>query len=319
MAAQIYCTAKIPDAGPDLLRERGLNVQIYDKDTAAPPSEIAAGLKNADALICLLSDSIDANIIHSAPRLKIIANYAAGYNNIDLSAAQEKGIIVTNTPDVLTAATADLTWALILAVSKRISESEQYLRQGYFKGWRPKLMLGGDVSGKTIGIVGAGRIGQAVARRAVGFDMRVLYHSRKQNTEFEASQNVEYLSLNELLAESDFISLHCPLSPETHHLINAQNISLIKKSAYLINTARGPVVDEQALIATLKSGQLAGAGFDVYEHEPMVPQSLLELDNVVLLPHIGSATHETRDEMARICARNIIEVLEGRPALTPVI
>jgi len=258
-------------------------------------------------------------MINAAPRLKIIANYAVGYNNIDLQAARDKGIVVTNTPDVLTAATADLTWALILAVSKRIPESERYLRQGQFFGWRPKLMLGGDVSGKTIGIVGAGRIGQAVARRAVGFDMQVLYHSRNQNIDFETSTPAKYVELDQLLQESDFISLHCPLSEETHYLINAQNISLMKKGAYLINTARGPVVDEAALISALESGHLAGAGFDVYEQEPVVPQSLLELDNVVLLPHIGSATYETRDEMARICALNIIEVLEGRPALTPVI
>ncbi len=319
MTAKIYCTASIPSAGPELLKKQGMQVRVYDKDKAASASEITKGLKDADALICLLSDPIDADMINSAPRLKIIANYAVGYNNIDLQAAQAKGIVVTNTPDVLTAATADLTWALILAVSKRIPESERYLRAGLFTGWRPKLMLGGDVTGKTIGIIGAGRIGQAVARRAVGFDMRVLYHSRNQNTDFESSVAAEYVELDQLLKESDFISVHCPLSKQTHHLINAQNINLIKKGAYLINTARGPVMDEQVLIAALQSGQLAGAGLDVYEQEPFVPQSLLDLDNVVLLPHIGSATHETRDEMARICARNIIEVLEGRPALTPVI
>jgi len=319
MTAKIYCTAPIPKAGPDLLTKQGMLVHVYDKDTAAPLSEITEGLNDADALICLLSDPIDAKMINAAPRLKIIANYAVGYNNIDLQAARDKGIVVTNTPDVLTAATADLTWALILAVSKRIPESERYLRQGQFFGWRPKLMLGGDVSGKTIGIVGAGRIGQAVARRAVGFDMQVLYHSRNQNIDFETSTPAKYVELDQLLQESDFISLHCPLSEETHYLINAQNISLMKKGAYLINTARGPVVDEAALISALESGHLAGAGFDVYEQEPVVPQSLLELDNVVLVPHIGSATYETRDEMARICALNIIEVLEGRPALTPVI
>lgn len=319
MSAKIFCTAPIPAIGPALLKKQGMQVSIYDKDIAASKPEIAEGLKEADGLICLLSDSIQAELINSAPNLKIIANYAAGYNNIDLDAARQKGIVVTNTPDVLTAATADLTWALILAVSKRIPESEQYLRKGQFSGWRPKLMLGGDVTGKTIGIIGAGRIGRAVARRALGFEMRILYHSRNRNRDFEASSKAEYAELDRLLQESDFISLHCPLSEQTYHLINAQNIKQIKKGAYLINTARGPVIDEQALIAALKSGQLAGAGFDVYEHEPVVPKNLLELENVVLLPHIGSATHETRDEMARICARNIIEVMEGRPALTPVI
>ncbi len=315
---KIFISANIPEAGIKMLREKGYTVAIYDGSAPITKAAIKKQLVDADALIPLLSDTIDEEIIEAAPKLKIIANYAVGYNNINLGAARKRGIIVSNTPDILTPATADLTWALLLSVSKRIPEADRFMRAGRFTGWGPKLMLGGDVTGKTLGIIGAGRIGRAVAKRAAGFDMRVVYFSRSRNEEIEQNSDAFFMPLNTLLEEADFISIHCPLTEETHHLINEDRMKQIKKGAYLINTARGPVVDEAALIEALKSGRLAGAGLDVYEFEPKVSAALLEMEQVVLLPHIGSGTTETRAEMSRICARNIIEVFEGRKAVTPV-
>ncbi len=315
---KIFISAKIPEAGIKMLREKGYAVDIYKNSDPITKAVLKDRLAETDALISLLSDTIDEEIIGAAPKLKIIANYAVGYNNIDLEAARKRGIIVSNTPDILTPATADLTWALILSVSKRIPEADRFMRAGRFKGWGPQLMLGGDVSGKTLGIIGAGRIGRAVAKRAAGFDMRVVYFSRSRNKEIEQEANAFFRPLNTLLEEADFISIHCPLTEETHHLLNAERMKQIKKGAYLINTARGAVVDESALIKSLQSGRITGAGLDVYEFEPRVSAELLKMDQVVLLPHIGSGTIETREEMSRICARNIIEVLEGRKAVTPV-
>ncbi len=319
MAIQkIFISASIPEAGIKMLREKGFAVDVYKDSVSINKAIFKERIAGADALIPLLSDTIDEEIIKAAPKLKIIANYAVGYNNIDLEAVRKQGIIVSNTPDILTPATADLTWALILSVSKRIPEADRFMRAGKFTGWGPKLMLGGDVSGKTLGIIGAGRIGRAVAKRAGGFDMRVVYFSRSRNEEIEQESGAFFMPLNTLLKEADFISIHCPLTEETHHLLNAERMKQIKKGAYLINTARGPVVDEAALINALQSGRLAGAGLDVYEFEPRVSAALLEMDQVVLLPHIGSGTTETREEMSRICARNIIEIFEGRKAVTPV-
>ena len=315
---KIFISSSIPEAGIKMLRERGYMVDMYEGSAPTPKAIIKERVSEADALIPLLSDPVDEEIIESAPNLKIIANYAVGYNNINLEAARKRGIIVSNTPDILTPATADLTWALILSVSKRIPEADRFMRAGRFKGWGPKLLLGGDVTGKALGIIGAGRIGRAVAKRATGFDMRVVYYSRSRNEKIEQETGASLLPLNALLKEADFISIHCPLTEETRHLLNTERMKQIKKGAYLINTARGPVVEEAALIEALQSGRLAGAGLDVYEFEPRVSKGLLEMEQVVLLPHIGSGTTETREEMSRICARNIIEVLEGRKAVTPV-
>ena len=315
---KVFITRKIPRPGIDLLLGKGYDVKIYPYNHPIPVKDFMLELKSADALIPMLSDKIDRDLINSAPHLKIISNYAVGYNNIDIAYAREKNIIVTNTPDVLTAATADLTWALILSVTKRIIEGDRFVRQGHFKGWEPELLLGSDISGKTLGIIGPGRIGQAVARRARGFEMKIIYSGSGPKPDFEKECAARLVSLEQLLQEADFISLHCPLSAETRHLLNRENLRKIKSGAYLINTSRGAVIDEQALVEALQQGRLAGAGLDVYEFEPRVHEALLSMSQVVLLPHVGSGTVETRAEMSRICARNVIAVLEGREALNPV-
>ncbi len=318
MSFCVLITRKIPDAGIKLLREKGYRLIINDRDRPLSRDELKTMIRDCDGVITLLSDTIDKEIIDAAPNLKVIANYAVGYNNIDINYATRRSIRVTNTPDVLTPATADLAWALLMAVSKRIVEADAYVRAGKFKGWAPELFLGHEVTGKTLGIIGAGRIGQAVGRRAKGFEMTLLYHSRSPKPNFEAETGARRVSLDELLASSDFVSLHCPLTEETHHLLNEQRLKSMKKGSILINTARGPVVDETALVQALKHGPLAGAGLDVYEHEPQVHPELLKMKNVVLLPHIGSATTETRNEMARMVARNIIAVLEQGKPVNPV-
>jgi len=278
-------------------------------------AEIIRGAKNKVAMITMLSDPINAEVINNCPRLKVIANYAVGYNNIDLDAAKRKGIVVTNTPGVLTETTADLTWALIMAVSRRIVEGDQLVRSGKWTGWAPTQLLGNDVSGKTLGIIGMGRIGQAVAHRAKGFGMQVIYHARYPvKPEVEQTLEAMRMSLDELLMRSDFVSLHVPLTAETFHLIGRKQFAKMKKTAYLINTARGSVVDEAALAAALKRGEIAGAGLDVLEAEPKVHRGLIRLKNVVLLPHLGSASRETRVKMGEMVIENIFAVLEGRKA-----
>ncbi len=315
---RVFITRRIPEAGVALLKERGYAVEVYEKDQSVPQELLAGRVRSCDGLISLLSDRIDKSIIDQAGALKVIANYAAGFNNIDVELARSKGIEVTNTPDILTPATADLTWALILAASKRIVESDTFLRAGKFKGWDPLLMLGGEITGKTLGIIGAGRIGQAVGKRAKGFDMQLLYFSRNKEKQFEIETGARFLSLETLLKESDFITFHCPLTEKTHHLLNKERMKLLKPSVFIINTSRGAVIEEEALIDALAEGRIAGAGLDVFENEPHVPDRLLRLKNVVLLPHIGSATLETRSEMARIAAKNVISVLENNKALNPV-
>jgi len=270
--------------------------------------------------VTLLSDKIDAEVFESLPKLKVIANYAVGYNNIDIDEARKRGIRVTNTPEVLTDATADLTLSLMLAVSRRIVEADRFVREHRFVGWKPDLFTGPSLSGKTLGIIGLGRIGKAVAERAKAFGMNIVYCNRKPLLPSEEEKfNVRYLSLEELLRSSDFISLHVPLTRETYHLLNEKRLSMIKTGAVLINTARGPIVNEAALIESLRSGRLAAAGLDVYEEEPEVPQELIDLGNVVLLPHIGSATKEARTEMAIMVGRNVAAVLEGKEPPNPVV
>ncbi len=270
--------------------------------------ELVAALYDADALICLLRDRIDADLLAAAPRLGIVANLAVGLDNVDVAACTLRGVAVTNTPDVLTEATADLTFALLLAAARRIPEGDALVRGGSWRGWEPGQLLGATVAGRTLGLVGFGRIGRAVARRARGFDMKVLYTAPHTRTTTDA----EFAALDRLLAESDFVSLHCPLTPATRHLIGAPQLATMKSTAILINTARGPCVDEAALADALARGVIAGAGLDVYEDEPHVHPALRALSRAVLLPHIGSATDHARSEMARLCAENVAAWLSGR-------
>lgn len=294
--------------------------RLLAEPTDRPPTEeeLRHGFAKAQAVICTLTDRIDAAVLSHAANVKIIANFAVGYNNIDLPAAAQRGIVVTNTPDVLTDATADLTWALLLALTRRVVEGDVWLRTGTWPGWTPTQMLGADVSGKTLGIIGMGRIGQAVAQRAAGFRMPVIYAGR-QNVSSPPGVSWTRRSLDEVLSESDVLSLHVPLTESTRHLIDRRKLALMKRTAFLINTSRGPVVDESALVSALEAGTIAGAGLDVYEQEPVVPAGLISLPNVVLLPHLGSATLETRVRMGLICLDNIAAVLGGRPAPNQVI
>jgi glyoxylate reductase len=288
--------------------------QLVARPEAAPPSlhQLREGLRDADAAICTLTERISASVLGGTRNLKVLANYAVGYNNIDVGAAKAKGIIVTNTPDVLTDATADLTWALILATARRIVEGDRLVRSGRWDGWQPTQLLGLDVSGRTLGLIGMGRIGRAVARRAAGFNMQILYHTRQPVKNLDQQQGWLSRTLNQLLSESDIVSIHVPLSPATTHLIGASQLAVMKPTALLVNTARGPVVDEAALVEALSQRRLAGAGLDVYEQEPSIDPRLLQLDQVVLAPHLGSATLSTRVRMGMICLENIAAVLEGR-------
>ncbi len=314
---KIVITRRIPESGIQLLKQ-SCEVYIYPDDDAISKEVLLEKIKDADGLLCLLSDPIDSTIIDAAPRLKVISNYAVGYNNIDVAAATARGIAVTNTPGVLTDATADLAWSLLLAVTRRIAEGDLMVREGRFEGWGPMLLLGRDLKNRTLGIIGAGRIGTAMAERSRGWNMKILYYSRSANTYLEKNLGARRAGLAEVLEQSDFVSLHLPLTRETRHLIDEAALRRMKPGAFLINTARGPVVDEAALVRVLREGTIAGAGLDVYENEPQLAPGLAELDNVVLAPHTGSATIGTRDEMAEIAARNILEVLEGRRPPFPV-
>ena len=288
-------------------------------DVAYTPETLLAHARNADALIALLTDRVDDALLAACPRLKIIANVAVGYDNVDVAAAARRGIVVTNTPGVLTDATADFAWALILAVVRRVVETDAYVRAGRFTEWKMSAFNGGDLAGRTLGIAGFGRIGQAVARRGRGFGMNVIYtNTRRVSAALEESLDARPVDKTTLLASSDVLSLHLPLTAATRHFVGAAEFATMKPSAYLINTARGPVVDEAALVAALRSGAIRGAGLDVYEREPAVAPELLTLSNVVLAPHIGSATIETRTKMALIAAENVLAVLDGGPALNPV-
>jgi glyoxylate reductase len=292
---------------------------IVEPSVEVPTAEeLRRGFSEADAVICTLSDRVDASLLSHATRLKIVANYAVGYNNIDLAAAKARGLVVTNTPDVLTDATADLTWALFLAIARRVAEGDRLMRAGQWSGWAPTHMLGTDVSGKALGIIGMGRIGQAVARRAAGFRMPVLYASRRPCPSPPGGPAWHHHPVDEVLRRADFLSLHVPLSASTRHMISHQELACMKPTSFLINTSRGAVVDEAALVAALENGVISGAGLDVYEQEPLLHPRLAGLANVVLLPHLGSATLETRVRMGLICLENIAAVLSGAPALHPV-
>jgi len=307
---KVFVTRKIPEPGLKLL-EKHHEIEVNPHDRVLTKNEIIKGVKGKDGLLCLLTDIIDEKIICSEPRLKMIANYAVGYNNIDVTAASKKGIFVSNTPDVLTDTTAEMAWALVFAVTRRIVEGDRFTRNGRFKGWAPMLFLGQDITNKTLGVIGAGRIGTAFALKGSGFGMDVLYVSKRKNEVLEKTLNAEKVGLEECLKRSDVISLHVPLTDSTHHLIGEKEFNMMKPTAVFINTSRGPVVDENAMIKALENKWIFGAGLDVYECEPDIPRSLIKLDNVVLQPHIASATIDTRTNMAIMAAENMIAGLKG--------
>jgi len=307
---KIFVTRKIPEPGLDFLRKYH-EIEVNPQGRVLSKKEIIQGLKGKDGLLCLLTDIIDKEIIESEPNLKMIANYAVGYNNIDVKTATKHKIPVSNTPDVLTDTTAEMAWALLFSVARRIVEADRFTRQGKFKGWAPMLMLGQDVTGKTLGVIGTGRIGTAFALKSKGFKMNILYYDQVKNKKIEEELFAKKVELDRLLKESDFISLHVPLLPATHHLIGEKQLKMMKKTSILINTSRGPIVDEQSLVKALKNNWIFGACLDVYEHEPQINKELLKLDNVILQPHSASATTETRTKMAIIAAENIITGLKG--------
>lgn len=308
---KVLVTARLPEEVLSSIA-RDHEVKTYDEDRPMERSRLLEWIAGTEGLLCTITDRIDAEALDRAPGLKMIANNGVGFDHIELDAANRRGIAVSNTPAVLTDATADLTFALILATARRIVEGDRLTRRGDFKFWAPLHFLGRQATGKTLGIVGLGRIGRAVAKRAAGFDMRVLYYSR---TRLEPSQeeelNVAFAPLDALLRDADFVSLHAPLTPQTRHLIGARELRLMKPTACLINTARGPVVDEQALVEALRDGVILAAGLDVYENEPALAPGLAELDNAIILPHMGSATIETRTRMALMAAENLLAGLRG--------
>lgn len=316
--ANVYVTREIPAVGLEMLRTACRRVEVSPHDRTLTRAEFLSEIRGRDGVLCQLTDKIDDEAFDAAgPQCRVFANFAVGYNNIDVPAAKRRGIAVTNTPGVLTEATADLAWALILSVARRVVEGDKFFRTGKWNGYGPLQYLGRDVAGATLGIVGAGRIGSATARRASGFRMQVLYTSRHRNPELDAVGG-RHVELDTLLRESDFVSVHVALTPETQHLIGPRELSLMKRTAYLVNTSRGPVVDEAALVAALREGRIAGAGLDVYENEPIPAPGLIELDQVVCIPHLGSATVATRDKMATMAAGNLLAVLRGETPPNPI-
>lgn len=314
-----YVTRKIPSEALDIVAA-SCDYRIWDSESEPVPRDaLEAEISDADGVLTLLTERVDKRLLDAAPRLKVVANMAVGYDNIDVAECTRRGIVVTNTPGVLTETTADLAFALILAAARRITEAERYLRQGQWKTWSPMLLTGVDVHGATLGIVGLGRIGEAVARRARGFSMRVLYANRSARPDVEAALGIERRGLDELLKSSDFVSIHVPLNDSTRHLIGERELNLMKPTAVLVNTSRGPVVNERDLYRALKDRRIFAAGLDVFDTEPIRSDNpLLELDNVVLLPHIGSASIATRTQMAVMAARNLTQVLAGQTPQNPV-
>ena len=296
----------------------GVTVDYNDDDQALPKAELIKRLQGKGGLVCHIISAIDDEVL-SVPGLKVVSNVAVGYNNIDVAAAKKRGVVVTNTPDVLTETTADFAFTLLMAAARRVVEADRYVRAGQWKAWKWDLLWGADIHGKTLGVVGFGRIGRAVARRGLGFGMKVLYYDTvRADAAAERELNARPVDMDTLLRKSDFVTLHTLLSADTRHLINERTLRLMKKTAILVNAARGPVVDEAALVRALSEKWIAGAGLDVFEEEPAVHPGLLPLDNVTLAPHIASASNETRIAMATLAVRNCLAVLEGKPALTPV-
>lgn len=313
---RILVTRRIPNSGITMLEDAfgGTNVSVFSEDRPMTRAELHEAAQGVSGILCMLNDPIDAAFFAAAgPQLRIVANYAVGYNNIDLDAAAAHGVAAANTPDVLTESTADLAWAILMATARRLGEAERYLREGQWRGWAPLLFLGVDVYGKTLGVFGMGRIGQAFARRAKGFGMRVLYTNRNRlEAAAERELGAEYVDKAALVRASDFLSLHCPLTDATHHAFGAAEFAAMKPSACLVNTARGPVVDEAALAEALEQGRIFAAGLDVFEEEPKVHPKLLTCPRAVLVPHLGSSTKEARSRMGEVAAANIIARLEGK-------
>jgi glyoxylate reductase len=308
----------LPAPGTEPLRAAGIDVLQHPDDRPPTRAELLAGLENKQALLCLLTERVDAELLDAAPDLQIVANLAVGYDNVDVAAATQRGVVVTNTPDVLTEATAELTWALILAAARRVVEGDTLVRTGQWKGWSPTQLLGTSLTGKTLGIFGMGKIGAAVARRAGGFGMTVIYTNRTRNVAVEQELGARAVAFDELLARSDVLTLHAPATAETRGAFDAAALAQLQPGAVFVNTARGPLVDEAALVDALRARRIAAAGLDVFEREPELAAGLTDLDNVVMLPHIASATHEARGAMVELCCRNVIAVLAGEPPITPV-
>ncbi len=313
---KVFVTRNIPDHGIQLLQQAGYEVVVNPDDRVLSKEELVAALSadRYDAVLCLLTDKIDKAVFDAAgPQCKIFANYAVGFDNIDLKAAAERNLMITNTPGVLTDSVAEHAFALILAIAHRVAESDRFTKAGNYHGWAPMLMLGSDISRKVLGIVGLGRIGSRVAHHASrGFDMRVLYYDVKRNEPFEQEVAAEYReNVDDIFKEADYISVHVPLLPTTQHLVNAERLAMMKPNAYIVNTSRGPIVDEAALTDALKRNVIRGAALDVFEHEPALAPGLADLDNVILTPHTASATEDTRQAMSELAAKNIIDALAG--------
>ena len=312
MRPKVFVSRKIPESGIKILRKK-CDVVVSRKDGVLKKKELISAVKGKDALLCLLTDKIDSSVMRAGKNLKIVSNYAVGFDNIDLEAATRMNIPVSNTPGALTDSVADHACALLLSLARRIPESDRFTRAGKYKGWAPLLLIGQDLKDKTLGILGLGRIGSAVAERMhKGFGMNIIYYDIRKNPKFERSVKAKYASVKQLLKRSDFVSVHVPLLPSTRHLIDARALRSMKKTACLINTSRGPVVDEAALVSALKNRVIAGAALDVFEREPMLARGLSGLDNVVLTPHTASATKFAREEMSKIAAQNILDVLGGK-------
>ncbi len=318
MAKRVFISSTLPREAVGLI-PRDFTLDYNNSEVPLSKAELVSRLKGKDGLICHIISTIDEEVLASAPTLKVVANVAVGYNNIDVAAARRRGVIVTNTPDVLTETTADFAWTLLMATARRVVEADHYARSGRWTAWKWDLLWGADVHGTTLGIVGFGRIGRAVARRALGFNMRVLYHDAvRADAAVERELSATATDLETLLREADFVTLHTNLTPETRHLIGERTLRLMRKSAIVVNAARGPIVDEAALARALREGWIAGAGLDVFEEEPRIHPDLLPLQNVVLAPHIASASRDTRIAMATLAVRNCVAVLEGKAPITPV-
>lgn len=314
--ANVFITAAIPQAALKVLQNAGLNVESYTGSDLITKDELIKRGAGKDYLITPLSTQVDQDVIDADPQLKLIANYGAGFNNIDVKYAREKNIPVTNTPKVSTTSTAEVTTGLIISLAHRIVEGDKLMRTTGFAGWAPLFFLGHELAGKTLGIFGMGQIGQAVAKRMAAFDMKIIYTQRHQLTpEIEQKLNAKFVSMEELIKQSDILTLHAPLTPETKHILGTEQFKQMKNSAYLINASRGPVIDEGALLTALQNHELAGAALDVYEKEPEVADDFKKLDNVILTPHIGNATVEARDAMANIVANNVVLMNQGKAPL----
>ena len=310
---KVYVTREMPERGLRIIKEK-FDAEIWTDYAPPPKKTIIEKAAKVDALATLLSDKIDAEVYDAAPKLKIVAQMAVGFDNINVAEATKRGICVTNTPGVLTETTADFAWALLMATARRVVEADNYVRSGQWKvSWHPMMIQGRDIYGATLGIVGLGRIGCALAKRAQGFNMKVLYYDVIRRPDFEKEYNIKFTDIDRLFKEADFVTINAPLTKETHHLVDEKKLKSMKKTAYLINNARGPIVDEKALYKALKEGWIAGAGLDVFEQEPTPKEnSVLQLDNVVVAPHISSASFETRSRMAEMVAENLVAFFEGK-------